>query len=99
MAAWMAGGRHSRRSMSAAPRPAWRLIPVGVQSRHVLEAPARQSSMRFLRSSTGPEPLQGILEVSTIRADRSVNHQLGSYSGCCEGMFLTESSALARWRD
>ena len=38
-----------------------------------MEAPDRQSSMRFLRSSTGPVSLQGFLDVSTIRS-----HQTGS---------------------
>ena len=52
-------------------RPVWRLIPVGVQTRHVVEAPDRQSSMRFLRSSIGPVSIQGILEVSTTSSDHT----------------------------
>ena len=35
--------------------------------------------MSCLRSSADPASLQGILKVSTIRSDRSVNDQLGSY--------------------
>ena len=35
--------------------------------------------MCYLRSSASPVSLQGILEVSTIRSDRSVNDQLGPY--------------------
>ena len=53
-------------------RPVWRLIPVGVQTRHVVEAPDRQSSMRFLRSSIGP----GVHPMHL----GSVNDQLGSYT-------------------
>ena len=44
-----------------------------------MEGPDRQSSMRFLRSSTGPVSLQVILEVSTIRS-----HQTGSVGRPCQ---------------
>ena len=106
--AWMAGGRQSRRSVSAGTRPArsrracdrsakpawppsrnrcthlcpvWRLIPyVRLNPATSRRPPASQSSMNLLRSATSPVSFQGILEVSTIRSDRSVNNQLGSYS-------------------
>ena len=70
----MDGGRQSRRSTSAGPCPV-RLNPATSR-----QPPASQSSMNFLRSSTGLVALQGILEVSTIRSDRTVNNQLRSYT-------------------
>ena len=50
------------------------------QTHHVPAAPASQSSMNLLRSSTGPVSAQGILEVLPISLDKCVTHQPGSYS-------------------
>ena len=62
--------------------PVWRLIPYVRLNPATSRRPlASQSSMNLLRSSAGPVSFQGILEVSTIRSDRSVNNQLGSYGG------------------
>ena len=54
--------------------------PVRAAQPRYVPAATSQSSMNFLRSSTGPVSFQGILEVSTIRSDSSVNNQPGSYT-------------------
>ena len=65
--------------------PVLRPVPyVRLSSGGSRRPPARQSSMNCLRSSTGSVSIRKILEVSTIRPDRRVSCQLGTYSAWAE---------------